>query len=211
MGAKTGQNNFKDYQKRKRATGSLLVERALKAMPRRVRYADFHAFTRAVAMAAGLHPTTIARSKVYRQLLLDYLVAHPGSLIDPSGSIMSDAVAKAATVSVEIELASLRRENARLKKFLERQPPAVPAVVAALRGPASVAGEDFDRTATVLARVLSRLAEKEMGILADPARGEILDAAEGGSRRVIAGRPDTLAFFEWMARQPAYGAQREED
>ncbi|HEY8381908.1 MAG TPA: hypothetical protein VIL09_07155 [Microvirga sp.] len=205
MGARKGQNNFRDHQRKAVEDGLRLVERVLKALPRGTRYADFNALKRAVAQGTGLHATTLARNPHYRKALYQFIVANPGRIDGPTEEAAPRATLKAQAVAAEIRVRAAQRDLQRLRRFVEQQPafPAPGTVDAIGHAPGAGTQAEFDMTATVLARLLARLAEKELGIVVDMERGEIVDAAEDGSRRVIAGKPDTGPFIEWMRRQEA--------
>jgi hypothetical protein len=204
MGARKGQNNFADHQRKAVDGGALRMQRALKALPRGTRYADVNALIRAVADAAGIHTTTLRRNKRYLRLVWDHVTANPAIITQPLDETAPLAKLKVQAIAADIETAALRRENERLRRMVERlstQPPAIagPAPPPVAEPDGAVAA--FERTATVLARVLDRFTAKELGIVLDLRRGEILDEAEAGEDRVIAGRPDTTPFLEWMRRQ----------
>lgn len=211
MGARKGQNNFQDHQRRASDQGALRVARALKALPRGTRFADVNGVIRAVAAAAGFHATSVRRNKKYQRLIWDHVTANPALITQPVDETAPRAKLKAQAVAAEIEGASLKRDNERLRRMVER----LSAQPLAEGGPepASTSEPDrwkaaFERTATVLARVLTRLTEKDLGIILDLGRGEILDDVEVGSSRLVAGRPDTTPFLDWMRRQQPSGQDR---
>ncbi|SDM48366.1 hypothetical protein SAMN05216360_102223 [Methylobacterium phyllostachyos] len=205
MGARKGQNNFASHHERLVATNLLKVRRALGALSRRTRYADFPTLSRAVALAAGIHPTTLARNRRYLKEVWAHVQANPGIIVGLLDEKAPVPALKVKTVEAEIEAASLRRHNARLRKAIEMYgaqhgPVAAPA---AAHADPDARERDFAKTATVLARLLNRLADKELGIVLDARRGAILDTAEDGDAAVVAGRPDTTPFLDWMQRQKA--------
>ncbi|MGU3403762.1 hypothetical protein [Methylobacterium brachiatum] len=209
MGARKGQNNFRDYQRVAADKRLAKVQRVLKALPRRTHYDDFDAVVRAVAQGAGVDPTTLKRNPRYRQAVWEHIRLNPGLITAPVSETAPRAELQVQAVSAQIEASALRRENLRLKRMVERQGisdvPDAREVLADAAGAATAANAAFERTATVLARLLNRLADKELGVMLDMARGEILDDAESGSRRIVAARPDTTPFLEWMRRQQSNG------
>ncbi|MBJ6127555.1 hypothetical protein [Microvirga splendida] len=212
MGARKGQNNFKVHQSDVINAGLNRVKLALKALPGRTRFEDFNALARYVANAAGMHPTTMTRNPRYRKAVWDHIHAKPRIISGEPEQVQ-------ASVELEvlrIEAALLKRHNERLQKMLSNRLShefeATEAISCTNDGEARTNDlrRSFELTATVLARLLNWAAEKEIGIVADLDRGEILDAAEIGGNRVIAARPDTTAFIDWLKRHSghAYGSDQ---
>lgn len=203
MGARKGQNNFGEHQKRVVADNLRKVERVLKALPRGTRYADFNALKRAVANASGIDATTLRRNERYSRAIWAHVAGHPGLIAGAVGDAAPHAMLKVDATSARIEAAALRRKVDRLEKWIARQgseqrAEGVPQVG---HGGAGRPEAAFERTATVLARLLDRLAAKGFGIVLDLERGEIQDTIEDGPEAVIACRPDTAPFLDWMRNQ----------
>ncbi len=202
LGARKGQNNFDHHQRSRVETGEKILRRVLKALPRRTKYADFDALKRAAAYAAGVHPTTLARNPRYRKAIWDHIAANPGVILDTSSDLLAAATMKAQTVSAEIKLKNVEADNRRLRKILEhfKDPSAEKPPV--LRNTTQNHDQsDFDQLATILLRLLTYLENKKLGIFLAPDKGEIVDAAEPESSRVVVGRPLTNAFVDWMSQQ----------
>ncbi|WP_210183610.1 hypothetical protein [Microvirga guangxiensis] len=184
----------------------------MKAVPRRTRFEDFNALARYVANAAGMHPTTMARNPRYRKVVWDYIQSRPGIVSGGAEQIQ-------ASMGLEIsrlDVALLKRDNERLRKMLSNR---LSHGSEATEPISHIGNEEartndlrrsFELTATVLARLLNWAAEKEIGIITDINRGEILDAAEISGDRLVAARPDTTPFFDWLRQHSghAYGSDR---
>jgi hypothetical protein len=202
MGARGGQNNFRRHQRDVVEAGVKKLKIALRAIPRRMRFDDFNALARYVANVVGMHPTTVGRNLRYRKTVWDHVLRNPTIITQDRGQF-AITPEPGAVEALRIEVDLLKRDNERLRKLLaaisEQQPlhsaTALPAELAAQAGHLR---QSFERTATVLARLLNWAAEREIGIIADIERGEILDDAEIGRNRVIAAPPDTTDFFDWL-------------
>jgi hypothetical protein len=203
MGARAGQNNFKRHQRDAVATGMKKLKLALSALPRRTRFDSFHALARYVANAAGMHPTTVGRNPRYRQIVWDYIQGNPAVITHDQGQTTMASESGAAEAASRLDAGLLRRDNDRLRKMLailseQKHPNPATALPTEMVADIGHLRHSFERTATILARVLDWAAEREIGLVADIERGEILDEAEIGKNRVIVARPDTTAFFYWM-------------
>jgi hypothetical protein len=170
-----------------------------------MRFDDYHAFKRHVAELAGLDPTTVERNDEYRQAIINHLAKNPRTLLELTPEIALSAESKAQKFGVEIELANVKRDNERLRLFIQNRLGRQPTeVVEKPLLPSKTAGSsdrrDFEDTATVLARLLEHLAEIDLGIVIDASKGQILNIAEIGDRAIIAAPPQTKAFLKWMER-----------
>ncbi|GJD31214.1 hypothetical protein PMNALOAF_2468 [Methylobacterium adhaesivum] len=211
MGARKGQNNFGLHQREVTEANLVKVRRALKALPRRTKYETFHALRNAVAMGSGLHATTLSRNKRYRAEILRFVAENPRLIPAPEDDVRPRAALAAKALDADINTNLLRRDNVRLRKLIERN-----GVNAELPAPTTDGdGEGrayriaFERTATVLGRLLTHLTEEEFGIVLD--KGEIRNTAQVGSKSLIAGPPDTTPFVEWLRKQPRTRNQLNED
>jgi len=213
MGARTGQNNFGAHQRRVAEANLLKVRHALDTLSRRRKtdYADLTELIGVVATIAGLHPTTVARSARYRAEILGLVARKPKLLRQASDEVLPLASVQAKAAEAEIEFGQLKRENARLRNMIERRGTEPQPV---LSGVDATDNSDrhrraFERTATVLGRLLAHLAEEEFGIVLDG--GRILNTAQVGPRNLIAGPPDTNAYVDWWRRQPTTRDQSSEE
>ncbi|TXN72199.1 hypothetical protein [Methylobacterium sp. WL6] len=202
MGARKGQNNFGNHQGKVTDGNLMKVRRALKALPRRTRYETFHALVNAVAMASGLHATTLSRNKRYRAEILRFIAENPRLIPAPEDDVRPRAALAAKALDADIDANLLRRDNVRLRKLIERYgvDAELPAPATDDEGEGKAYRIAFERTATVLGRLLTHLTEEEFGIVLD--KGEIRNTAQVGSKNLIAGPPDTAPFVEWLRKQP---------
>ncbi len=200
MGARQGQNNFGTHQ-RMVADGNLRkVQAALAALPRRTKYEDFGALLNAVAGACGLHATTLRRNERYVVEILGFLADNPGLVLKPEEDVAPRAALAAKALRAGIEADLLKRDNARLRKLIERQ--GVDARLQVFESPGGDAGDfkiAFERTAAVLGRLLAHLADEEFGIVVEGSA--IRNMAQVGDRSLIAGPPDTTPFIGWLRKQ----------
>jgi hypothetical protein len=205
VGARRGQNNFRTHQRQMVSENLERVGIALSQVKKGMRFDDYNAFRRHIAALACLDPTTLGRNREYRKAIVDYLVEHPRILLKPSREIPSGAKSRAEDLAATIELANLKRDNQRLRHFIENrlghsfsdtdEVPLLPT-----RPPDSGDQRAFEDTANVLARLLEHLGENELGIILDASNKQIRNLAEVGDQSIVAAPPQTKAFFEWMQR-----------
>lgn len=206
MAARKGQNNFHKHQQEKVVNNLKLIESWIKTIPRGIKFKDEHAVIRYIAERTTLSRSTIRRNPKYMVAILSFLSSRPGAVSEVNDGSSNTAVLRVKKVAADIEMASLKRENQRLKALIERLSSSTvrskaPALVEEAKQIRSkVPQPEFEHTARVLALLLEHLSSKDLGIVCNPDLGEIYDDAEEGPSRIIAASPQTNAFFDWLAK-----------
>jgi len=200
VGARSGQNNFRVFQKEKVDGRSKILDATLKSLGRGQKFTDWGAFVTWVSTSSQISTTSLRRNTAYRLKLIEFVAARPSILLNNLTGGHSWQIESAD----RIKLTSLERENARLKLALEQRlggaAPMVPLENSNRLNSSQNGGAPFEETAAVLLRLLNHLAVKELGIAVDTDRLAILDCAEDGDDSVIAGPPNTKPFFGWLVR-----------
>ena len=205
MGARKGQNNFQKIQSTRVTNGKLLITYTLNSVKRGLVFRDLNALIVYVADRTKMHRTTIARNSEYLQLILNHFASQSGAV-----DLISDTQANAANLRAKLfacrtRATNLEIENQRLKRAFGLACTESDGVTRQSADNRSAPDENliselsFSNTAMALLALLERLNEKELGVALDLSKKQIIDLAEVGNRRIIAGPQRTRWFFEWLS------------
>lgn len=211
MGARKGQDNFRESRARKVESNERLVSTIVGSIRRGTIFAHLNDLIVYVSERTKLHRTTIKKNPVYLRIVLDHFSSQPGAVEHVNDDDASSATLRAKYLAEQIKVKNLGTQLDRLTKSRELSE----------RGKASIehpynhntvdnkclddqAVHDlaFTNTAMVLLSLLERLSEKELGIIVEPESMRILDTTEVGERKVIAGPKRTKQFFDLISTHP---------
>lgn len=204
MGAHKGQNNFKELQRARIANRKLLITHTLNSIKKGLAFRDVNSLIVYVGDRTKIHRTTIVRNSEYLQLILNYFASQSGAVDLISDNQANVPTLRAKLLACRTKVTNVEIENHRLKKALGLGWTGANSV-ANEKGNERLQGENLTsdmslaNTAMALLLLIERLNEKELGVTLDLRRKQIVDVAEVGARRVIAGPPRTKWFFEWLS------------
>jgi hypothetical protein len=209
MGARKGQNNFKETQSRKIETGKQKITLALNKIKKGTIFKTNAALINYLAAETGFNRTTLSRNSEYAVLVRRFFASQPGGAGFIAERESTLEIEKAKNLALKIDLSNLKTENRRLKNIITSHtsvfsgtapdPLAVPPAVSPKFTNAPPADIAFAETAMTLLLLLDRLTEKELGIVMDIKNKQLIDNTEFGEKAVIAHNTRARYFFDWLA------------
>jgi hypothetical protein len=211
MGARKGQNNFKNYQIKATESRKLLISNVLRGIRKGTAFTDTNSLIVYVAERVNIHRTNLRRNPEYQSLILDYFGSQIGAVGLISEDDASEATLRAKYLAEKIKASNLQTENSRLKSAIQRSqnnspsqginsPQDLISVSSNTRNPPSDLA--FANTAMTLLVLLERLYEKGIGITVEPDKMLIVDGTETGNKKIIAGPDRTKWFFNLLSTHP---------
>lgn len=211
MGVKRGQNNFREFQKKRVDEGKRKIEEALAKIKKGMVFKDTNSLLSFLSAQTGFNRTTLWRkSSSYRSLIAEYFASQPGAagVVVPEKATAS--MMNTQNLAKNAEIRNLKNEIKRLKSALENNRSAVrnnennSVDFSTNEGGYNLPEDEiaFTSTAKSLLLVIQRLEEKELGISLDRNKMQIIDNVETGGKRVIVDAALAKRFFKWLAAGP---------
>jgi hypothetical protein len=217
MGTRKGQNNFKDFQQEKVKKAADRIVESLRKIKRGVAFETLNSLVVHVAGETALHRTTILRNEEYAGIVRGFFYQQPGitRFIKEKDTTVEIEQGKNFALKVklknrEIELNNTKKRNLQLTKIIENiaQPrslmPTAPKNLALkdneVEQTVSMQPSDtaFADTAQGFLDLIKKIEEKQLGIVLDYEKKQIIDITEVGEKSIIVDANRCQWFFQWL-------------
>ena len=216
MGTRKGQNNFKDFQQGKVENAACEIVESLSKIKKGVVFETVNSLVVHVAEETKLHRTTILRNEKYAGIIKEFFYRQPGvaRFIKGKDTTIEIEQGKNFTLKVKLknredELNKVKNQNRQLTKIIENlaQPHSsmpIPKFLALKNNEIeqSVSQQSADTafadTAQGFLDLIRKTEEKELGIVLDYEKKQIIDTTEVGEKSIIVNANRCQWFFRWL-------------
>jgi hypothetical protein len=203
-----GVNTFAGYQDDRQMARIALIEKYLRSLPKRAKFELITDLAEKVAefvtsQESGQRPcskVTILRNPRYRKMIDAHMGNQPGASSSGSKSEASNEDGSTALLVAQVEITNLRRENLRLKTFIEtgltagKIDKALPATECATRNSIDAVELRLIQTFQAIMKLLEHM---RSSLAISKQDRTIIDLSRIRNNVVVA-PPYSEPFFEWL-------------
>lgn len=208
---KKGINTFAGYQEDRQAARTALIEKYLKTLPKRAKFELVTDLAEKVAefvagQEADRRPcskVTILRNPKYRGMIDAHMQSQKGGTPGKHRAGGSDSEISTALLVAQVEAANLKRENLRLKSYIESRLKTGPSEGDSSKPNGDQSARDeIDALEIKLTRtcqtIMAILENMQSSLAISKEECTIIDLSRIRNNAVV-GSPYTEPFFEWLS------------
>ncbi len=217
MGVHKGQNNFKEFQQGRVKSGKQRVAESLSKIKKGMVLETVSALVVYVACETRMNRTTILRNHKYADMVRQAFYAQPGITRFLKSKDTTIEIEQGKNFALEIklknretELNKLKEQNRRLTKIIENIAQPTSLISSSQKVSALTIGEAdqtismppadtaFVDTAQALLDLIGLMEKKDLGIVLDHQKKQIVDITEIGEKSIVVSGDRCRHFFHWL-------------